>query len=914
MAATPKKLVHWALDLAKSPSVSSPGSESSTDSCSSSLPYINSQLIAHGYTHQPGISLEGTSKDDAERVVKCLLSMLSQRMDDISRTEDLSTKIRTLSYDHERLMSMYRTATETAANAEREMNLHKSRLASANRTLQSTETAHKQTTLELQRTRTALQAIRTTHQTEIKKLEKEKDKILERWNKLADTQLNGNLHKSGPAAGFHCANAEVVGSSDVQLRGKGTDLLEVALEQAARARHDLLEENERLKGIIMSTANELQRTMYTAQCYTSPERPDEPVVLTSMELFPFAPANAAWDIISSLLDGIKQQFEPLMHPDSLPGSIHNDQESKDSDEHRARAREVEKLQAVIANLTSELNDAQTQAKDYATQAKEMFEKFAAEQQRTNATIHSKIVAAQDEENERLTQRERELDEERQRLTDAVINLGREKAALETERIQFLEERRTWQMHAMMTDIHSPSTVPPEAGPSRSFAEHIPAEAQSSPKRSPARQAARKSPRKSKSSVSIGVSGAKKATTRAPRRSSGVHKAKSKGKEKASSSSSVAAKKVIPSYETEVIVPRGTHAQPSFKTQMTTSRPQAPPPKANALPAFVLPPPSPVPQLPPRDSIFTANPMPPLPKLNFPEPSHTPEEPLLPQQPQPTYAAGSSSSTTSTNPFPQPQPQHPPTTPGIRRPFPMAKPLAPHMVHAYSPVKPSPLSRLLRLGNSPDSPDAPPLAAPTLGTLAEAEDESGEFSVSPTPAPRLRHTPAPVQQPQMSLAAELGVSEDDDSGELDSPLRDRVNSVEDLPPRPTSALGRYHSAKDKGKGKAKAQPQPSSSSRTRAPAPTAVTEKPRPKTRSSTGSAAGASKPKASSSKVIGGGVAKKTTRMTRSAAASVGGAGPSNSRSATSAKPTITKSTTRGGPRRVPIGSSQAAALPTWKG
>ena len=81
MAATPKKLVHWALDLAKSPSVGSPGSEdSSTDSCSSSLPYINSQLIAHGYTHQPGISLDGTSKEDAERVVKCLLSMLSQRI------------------------------------------------------------------------------------------------------------------------------------------------------------------------------------------------------------------------------------------------------------------------------------------------------------------------------------------------------------------------------------------------------------------------------------------------------------------------------------------------------------------------------------------------------------------------------------------------------------------------------------------------------------------------------------------------------------------------------------------------------------------------------------------------------------------------------------------------------------------
>ena len=64
-------------------------------------------------------------------------------------------------------------------------------------------------------------------------------------------------------------------ASEVQLRGKGTDLLEAALEQAARARHDLLEENDRLKGIIVSTANELQRTVYAAECFTNSERPDE---------------------------------------------------------------------------------------------------------------------------------------------------------------------------------------------------------------------------------------------------------------------------------------------------------------------------------------------------------------------------------------------------------------------------------------------------------------------------------------------------------------------------------------------------------------------------------------------------------------------------------------------------------------
>ena len=46
----------------------------------------------------------------------------------MSRAEDLTTKLRNLSYDHERMLSMCRAANERAANAERETNLHKSRL------------------------------------------------------------------------------------------------------------------------------------------------------------------------------------------------------------------------------------------------------------------------------------------------------------------------------------------------------------------------------------------------------------------------------------------------------------------------------------------------------------------------------------------------------------------------------------------------------------------------------------------------------------------------------------------------------------------------------------------------------------------------------------------------------------------
>jgi hypothetical protein len=50
---------------------------------------------------------------------------------DMSRMEDLTVKCRTLTYDLERMRSIYGKEVEKAANAERETNFHKSRLAYA---------------------------------------------------------------------------------------------------------------------------------------------------------------------------------------------------------------------------------------------------------------------------------------------------------------------------------------------------------------------------------------------------------------------------------------------------------------------------------------------------------------------------------------------------------------------------------------------------------------------------------------------------------------------------------------------------------------------------------------------------------------------------------------------------------------
>ena len=82
-AMTPKKLVHWHMNSPSFSNINSPffdGTSESSMVSTSSMEYINAQLVAHGFTPSPGLCLDGISNDDSARVVKCLLGMLGQRV------------------------------------------------------------------------------------------------------------------------------------------------------------------------------------------------------------------------------------------------------------------------------------------------------------------------------------------------------------------------------------------------------------------------------------------------------------------------------------------------------------------------------------------------------------------------------------------------------------------------------------------------------------------------------------------------------------------------------------------------------------------------------------------------------------------------------------------------------------------
>ncbi|KAG6900024.1 hypothetical protein C0993_004081 [Termitomyces sp. T159_Od127] len=700
-----------------------------SNDAASSMDYINSQLIAHGFVQSPGIVLGKIASSDSERLVKCLLGMLSQRVEDMSRTEELTTKFRTLTYDYERLKSLQKDAKEAAIHAEQEMNVYKSRSAAASRALQASETTHKQTSAELQRTRTLLQGVRATHQTELKKKEKDIERMAEKWSKIADAQVK----LMNIPSGLQCANVSIVAGSE--KIGNRSSFLEIALEEAENARSQLAAENLSLRRLVLTAVNEMQSALHHVRPSTA-ENAEEPAPFTLTTLFPLHPRENAHDKLMKFLKDLRGTLTTLWQR-PIAEVI--------APRHVSLSEgEIKRLQNVISNLQEELERQRRESAAQADETRAMFDKFMEEHRVVSCetgemSVELMTAPLRDAERERLDEVKRELDQERQKFTDAAIQLGKERSEIQAEilykaeRIKLIDEKRSWHVEKMLAEL--PPTPQPVV---------------SSQIVSAVRQSSKKSPRKSPAKVRVGKAGNSTArkTTRISRRSS-----------------LITPPKIIPSFETEVL--------PPLPALSLSSRPLT----TSLLPtSFVLPPPSPRTSLPTQPAILTA-----LASL-------TQEHETPPQ------------STTLLSPTPSPENAQvvlPETPPPAECLFPVAKPLAQRMIHAYSPTKPSPLSRILMLSNSPDSPGGSSSGLEDISSLEPVVEEDEQI-------PGFEEPTAPTIQ--MSLAAELGVPE----SPSDSPLQEKKlkrNSV-DRPAVTITAKGRAtkptvkrFTTQEKGKAKA-----------------------------------------------------------------------------------------------------------------
>lgn len=121
--------------------------------------------------------------------------------------------------------------------------------SAAEKMAENTEKKFKALTQENQRLRTTLQSVRLGAQNEVKRFEKEKDKLLERLSKIADSK---------PTAQFTCSNLNVSTTDSKFEKG----YLDIALEDAENARVNLAEENDILKKLVVDCANGAQGLLH----------------------------------------------------------------------------------------------------------------------------------------------------------------------------------------------------------------------------------------------------------------------------------------------------------------------------------------------------------------------------------------------------------------------------------------------------------------------------------------------------------------------------------------------------------------------------------------------------------------------------------------------------------------------------
>ncbi|KAG8737918.1 hypothetical protein FRC12_016975 [Ceratobasidium sp. 428] len=434
-----KKGVRWAFDVSNSP-FGGAAEPSTPETSTSSLAYVNSQIIAHGFARAP-LDLSDLGRDEQNRVVKCVLGMLSQRVDDMTRAEDISTRLRTLSYEHERLGNMLRAAKSQVIQAEKETEAARTKANSLTKDLASAITAHTRTSAHLAQQTSAIAALRSASTADARKREQDVARLKERWQKLASEQ--SKLGSIG--SGLICANWAVVDGNEQYVGGGGgggEEVGEGAMRDAVEARERLTEENDvfrevlvKILGIVGEHLKEREvkdvKIPSAAALFQPPATEDDA-----------GPALNAYRILRDLV-------HQLAISTSTTSAAHDEEERalarSKAEEHRVEIRaweqRVDNLEREVARLTGEL----AASNDFAEKGRVLIEQMANDRKVLQKNVEEHAAG----ETAALAAQRQELEDERAKFTDAAIRLARERSEFEAERLQYAEEKREWAMRRVV---------------------------------------------------------------------------------------------------------------------------------------------------------------------------------------------------------------------------------------------------------------------------------------------------------------------------------------------------------------------------------------------------------------------------------------------------------------------------------
>ncbi|CAE6474063.1 unnamed protein product [Rhizoctonia solani] len=452
--------VRWAFDVANSP-FGGAAEPSTPETSTSSLAYVNSQIIAHGFARAP-LDLSDLGREEQNRVVKCVLGMLSQRVDDMTRAEDLSARLRTISYEHERLSNMLRAAKSEVLQAEREAEAAKTKANSLAKDITSANTSHHRTTAQLAQTTSAIAALRAASTADTRKREQDVARLKERWQKLGSEQAKLGTVGSGMV----CSNwAVAVNEQYVGMRSEGEEAAEGAMRDAIEARERLVEANDEFREVLVKLVNVVGEGLREKE--VADVKLPTPVSL-------FTPpaieddAGPALNAYRALRDLIQQL--------ASAGSTHSpdkelaarEAERAKSEQHRLEIRgweeKVEKVEREVARLKGEL----AASNDFCEKSRMLIEQMVNDKKALERNVEDQNAG----DAATLAEQRQQLEEERAKFTDAAIRLARERSDFEVERLALAEEKRQWASRqfeepappAIVIDPPTETASPPSESP------------------------------------------------------------------------------------------------------------------------------------------------------------------------------------------------------------------------------------------------------------------------------------------------------------------------------------------------------------------------------------------------------------------------------------------------------------------
>ncbi|KZT56823.1 hypothetical protein CALCODRAFT_555749 [Calocera cornea HHB12733] len=444
-----------------SPPASSPASTSTASASTSatsnadytsSLSFLTTQLQSHGFLPPSSLlshssALAQLPADEQHELQKCLMGMLQQRVEDMERLEEAGAEMRRGEWEGARWKGVAREEQEGRERAEREREALRARMSALAKTLSLEHTSHKQTTTQLQRAQSSLQTARAHAQAELRKREKEAERMGERLARVASEQarlgaLGSGLRLQG-----------VLSASTVSLP---TDaLLETQLRETEDSRARLVEENDALRSALLTAANALQSLAV----------PGAAPMLGSALFTPgmMLGEGADWQAENArtkLLELCARLREKLANP-STSGSTAAGNDPAPEDSELAIAKdEVQRLAGNVRRLEEELS----QARGREERGQKMMEMYAMQATRGRGSDVG-LDSPQVSKKAALDAQALAIEQERAQLTTAAVELGKERAELQRQRAQLDEERRKAALRALLDDLPpTPTGMLPSSTP------------------------------------------------------------------------------------------------------------------------------------------------------------------------------------------------------------------------------------------------------------------------------------------------------------------------------------------------------------------------------------------------------------------------------------------------------------------